>query len=308
MNIIDNLSGSIVAIVTPFTSTGTIDFPALQHLIEFQIHHGTDGIVVCGTTGESPTITPDEYGQLIRYVVQKVAKRIPVIAGSGANSTQQAITQSRVAQRMGADGLLVINPYYNKPTNKGIYSYFSKVATSVDLPIIMYNVPGRTASNMSAELSRQLANDFSNIIGIKEASGNLVQVMELIKSRPQGFKVYSGDDVLALSIINLGGDGCISVVANQIPKQFNQLVNAALDGDYMTARRLHYQYLNLMNLNFIECNPVPVKTSLHMMGLIDDNYRSPMCPMESEENYSKLRQELQILNLIEEPILASVGG
>lgn len=303
----DNLSGSIVAIVTPFTASGAIDFSALENLIEFQIDNGTDGIVVCGTTGESPAITQEEYPEIIKHVVQKVAKRIPVIAGSGANSTRQAIYQSQIAQREGADGLLVINPYYNKPTNKGIYSYFSNVAASVDLPIIMYNVPGRTASNMSSELTLQLASDYSNIAGIKEASGNLVQVMEIINSRPEGFKVFSGDDIMALSIINLGGDGCISVVANQIPKQFSQLVNAALYGDYNTARHLHYQYMNLMNLNFIECNPVPVKTSLHMMGFIENKYRSPMCPMESKESCVKLRQELQHLKLIEESILASVS-
>jgi 4-hydroxy-tetrahydrodipicolinate synthase len=304
MNRIENLTGSIVALVTPFNQNKEIDFTALENLINFHIENGTDAILINGTTGEGATLNLTEYRQLIQFVVHKTAKRLPVIVGSGSNDTAKAVQQSQIAQKLGADGLLVINPYYNKPSNQGMYNYFRELASETDLPIILYNVPGRTGTNMNAALTLRLAQEIENIVGIKEASGDLGQIMEIIKNRPEGFKVYSGDDALALPIVNLGGDGCISVVANQIPGPFRTMLNAALTGNQTLAKKLHYQYLNLMNLNFIESNPIPVKTSLSLMGFIKNNYRSPMCPMEDPLNFAKLRKELEHLCLIEESVLA----
>lgn len=303
MELVKNLRGSIVALVTPFNSNGSIDFHAVQRLLDFHIENGTDGLVINGTTGESASLTIQEYQDLIHFVVNHVGKRIPVIVGSGSNSTAKAIQLCQIAERVGADGLLVVSPYYNKPSRKGIYHYFEQVSISTSLPIILYNVPGRTGSNLTADLSLELAHDFENIVGIKEASGDLQQVMEIIMHRPIGFKVYSGDDSLALPIASVGGDGCISVVANQVPKAFRKMLKLAMDGEMAAARNYHFKLLNLMHLNFIESNPIPVKTSLALMGFIGNYFRSPMCPME-EGNIIKLKQELAELCLIEQSAFA----
>jgi 4-hydroxy-tetrahydrodipicolinate synthase len=245
---------------------------------------------------------------LIRFTVQKVNGEVPVIVGAGSNVTARAIQHCTVAKREGADGLLILNPYYNKPTEDGIYKHYQAIAANIDLPIILYNVPGRTGSNMSANLVLKIANTIPSVIGIKEASGNLNQVMEIIANRPENFKVYSGDDALALSIIANGGDGCISVVANQIPQEFSRMINAALENDLVTARKLHYQFLNLMNLNFIESNPIPVKTTLYWMGLIQNNFRAPIYPMDDAKHIMYLRSELQSLGLLENEILKHPGA
>jgi len=295
-----NLRGSIVALVTPFTETDGIDYDNLKRLLDFHIENGTEAIVLNGTTGESPTISIEEFDIMIKFAVDYVNGRIPIIAGTGSNNTQHAIQMSRIATDQGADALLVVSPYYNKPTDSGLRSYFGSIARSTSLPIIMYNVPGRTASSMSTSLIYSLAEEFDNIIGIKEAAGDMLRIMDLIENRPQGFLIYSGDDSLAVSTILMGGDGCISVVANQIPKIFSQMLNSALDGEVELARKLHYKYYNLMKLNFIETNPIPIKTALHKMGLIDLNFRSPMCEMEND-NASVLLQELNKLNCIGNP-------
>lgn len=301
-----NLRGSIVALVTPFTETGGIDYDSLKGLLHFHISNGTNAIVLNGTTGESPTITIEEFGAMIKFGVDFVNGRIPIIAGTGSNNTHHAIEMTRIAEEQGADGLLVVSPYYNKPTDKGLRSYFGIIAKSTSLPIIMYNVPGRTASCMPTSLICSLAEEFDNIIGIKEASGDMTRIIDLIENRPQDFMIYSGDDSLALSTVLMGGDGCISVVANQIPKIFSQMLNSASDGELELARKLHYKYYNLMKLNFIETNPIPVKTALYEMGLIELNFRSPMCPME-KDSASVLVQELKNLNCIGEESFQNVA-
>lgn len=296
-NRLQGLSGSIVAIVTPFNNDGTIDFRGLSNLIDFHLLNKTDGILVCGTTGETPTLTERECGQVISFTVKQVNGRIPVIAGTGANATKKTIENCIAAEQLGVDGLLIVGPYYNKPTASGYLQHFSEVAQSTSLPIIIYNVPGRTGSNIPTEVIIDLAELFENIIGIKEASGDLIQMMDIIDRRPEGFKIFSGCDDLAFPLMCLGGDGCISVVANQIPFEFSEMLRLAQEGNFDSARKLHYRYLELMNINFIESNPQPVKTSLAMMGLIKDNFRSPMCRME-DRNRNKLENALIGVNLI----------
>jgi len=280
------ISGALVAIVTPFTAQGGIDYDSFGRLIDFQIDNGINGIVVSGCTGESYALSLEEFEEIITYSVIRANGRVPIIAGSGANTTEEAIKKSKIAQKQGANVIMVISPFLNKPTDTGIYNYFSDVARAVELPIIIYNVPGRTGKNISADLTLRIARDHENIIGVKEASGDLDQIMQIIQNREDGFKVFSGDDSLALAVISLGGDGCISVVANQ-----------AISGELEIARHLHYKYLNLMNLNFIETNPIPVKASLAIMDMIGYNYRSPLCLMEDEANFEALKTELEELGL-----------
>lgn len=289
-----NWRGSIVAIVTPFNEDGSVDYGALDNLIEFHIENQSDGIVVCGTTGEAATLSSKEYSEVIKFVIDKVNKRIPVIAGTGSNSTNHAVENSRLAEFLGADGVLVVSPYYNKPTRNGLKDYFTKVANSVSLPVIMYNVPGRTASNIPADLVVELANEIDNIAGIKEASGDLEQMSCILRDKPEDFMVFSGDDTLAFPAVCLGADGVISVIANIFPKEFHELMQAALNGDLKTARKLHLKFLNIIQLCFIESNPIPVKTALFLMGKVKEEFRSPMCRME-EENKGKLLVELQKL-------------
>lgn len=307
MNSLKYLKGSITAIVTPFNDNGAIDFEAYKTLLNLQLKNGTSGIVVAGTTGESAALTEDEYAALIRFTVQHINGEIPVIAGAGSNVTARAIRHSYVAKREGADALLILNPYYNKPTEEGIFRHYKAIAENIELPIILYNVPGRTGYNMKASLTLRLAKEIENVIAIKEASGDINQVMEIIANRPEGFKVFSGDDALTLAVLAAGGEGCISVVSNQVPLQFSRMIHAALEGNYTLARKIHFELFNLMNLNFIESNPIPVKTALYFMGLIKNNFRMPMLAMENEKNISLLKTELEKLNLIkkqESPVLA----
>ena len=308
MNSLSYLRGSIVAIVTPFNDNGSIDFEAYELLLKRQIKGGTNGIVVAGTTGESAPLTTDEYAELIRFTVQKVNGEVPVIVGAGSNVTARAIQHCMVAKREGADAVLILNPYYNKPTEEGIFRHFQTISANTDLPIILYNVPGRTGSNMSAALTLRIAREIPNVIGIKEASGNLTQIMDIIAHRPEGFKVYSGDDAMSLSIIANGGDGCISVVANQVPLEFSRMINAALENDYVTARDLHYRLLDLMNHNFIESNPIPVKTTLWMMGLIKNNFRAPIYPMEDQNHLDILIKDLHKLGLLSKENMKHPGA
>lgn len=292
-----NLTGSIVAIVTPFTISGEIDVDAFDKLIDWHIEQGTDGIVVCGTTGETPALTQEEDAFLIKRTVDRVNGRIPVIAGTGSNSTSECIKYSLKAQEAGVDGVLVVGPYYNKPTDQGMYLHFSNIAQAVGVPIILYNVPSRTGSKISVEVALTLANDFDNIVGIKEAGGDLNVMAQLIALRPPGFKIYSGDDFLASSANLLGGDGCISVIANVLPAQFQELMHASLAGNVLVTRELFFKYRHLMDLMFIESNPIPVKTALAVMGLIEEHFRSPMCPM-AEGGKELLMNELKELNII----------
>ncbi len=291
-----NLTGSIVAIVTPFNEDSSIDYDAYRNLLDFHLASGTQGIVVCGTTGETPTLTQAEYKEIISYTVKHIAGKIPVIAGAGTNSTNSTISNCKLCEEMGVDGLLVVGPYYNKPTQAGFYSHFKAVAENTSLPIILYNVPGRTAKNIDNETTIKLANNFQNIVATKEASGDLEQIMDLIDRKPNSFKIYSGDDSLALAITLLGGAGCISVIANEMPKEFSEMLKLALNGEVKEAKNLHYKMLNLMGLNFIESNPAPVKAALAKMGKIKETLRPPLVQMEPH-NKEILFQELKKLDL-----------
>jgi 4-hydroxy-tetrahydrodipicolinate synthase len=292
-----DLKGSIVAIVTPFKANGEIDVDAFDQLIEWHIEQGTNGIVVCGTTGETPALTGDEDAFLIERTVKKVAGRVPVIAGTGSNSTHECIKYTRKAEAIGVDAVLVVSPYYNKPTEKGMYMHFAAVAEAVEVPIILYNVPGRTGSKISVANSIKLANAYDNIVGIKEASGDLALFTELIAQRPDDFKIYSGDDFLASSANLLGADGCISVIANVIPNDFSRLMASSLTGNVAETNVLFYKYRRLMDLMFIESNPIPVKTAVAEMGMIQEVFRSPMCSLE-ESNKILLLDELRKLEVI----------
>jgi 4-hydroxy-tetrahydrodipicolinate synthase len=291
------LKGSIVALVTPFADDGAVDYDAFGRLLEFHLEGGTDALLVCGTTGETPTLTSREYEELVAFTVRGVGGRVPVVAGAGTNATAQTVRNCETAARAGADALLVVGPYYNKPTAAGFYEHFAAAARATPLPLVVYNVPGRTGKNIPTSVLLKLADDFQNVVGVKEASGDMAQIMDILRRRPAGFAVYSGDDALALAMVALGAEGCISVVANEIPAEFARLMRLALEGELAGARELHYRYLNLMNLNFIESNPLPVKTALSLMGMVGENFRLPMCRMEPHHKET-LAAELRALGLI----------
>lgn len=286
-----NFRGLATALVTPFDESGEVDYLTLKNLVEWQIENGVDAIVPVGTTGESATLIDDEKYKVIETVIEQANGRITIIAGAGTNSTKKSIEQAKKAKELGADAILSITPYYNKPTQQGLYAHFAEIANAVDIPIVMYNVPGRTGVNMTAETTLKIAYEIPNVVGIKESSGNLIQVMQIIKDRPDGFKVYSGDDSFAFPIILAGGDGVISVASNEVPSLMKQLVSACLNGELEKARELHYKLLPLMEANFIETNPIPVKSAMAMLGLIKEIYRLPLVNM-SEKNKEKLKNIL----------------
>lgn len=287
--------GSIVAIITPFTENG-IDEQKLRDLVEFQISNGTNGILPCGTTGESPTLTTDEHNQVIKIVVDTVKKRVPVIAGTGSNSTAEAIAHTQHAQKVGADAALVVTPYYNKPTQKGLYLHFKAVAESVDIPIILYNIEGRCARNIETETVARLAKDCPNIIGVKEASGSLEQAKAVKQACGKKFLLFSGDDALTLPMMKLGGVGVISVIANLIPHDVVSMINAYNDGNKVVAEELNAKMTPLVASMFIETNPIPVKKAAEFLGLCSGRLRLPMCDME-EENLQLLQEALRIYGL-----------
>lgn len=294
---IDWLRGCATALVTPFTSDGEIDYEALTRLIEYQLAGGVKLLVPCGTTGESATMTDEEDQRVIRRTVELARGRAHVIAGTGSNSTAAAIENSRIAEALGADALLIVAPYYNKPTQQGLYAHFRAVSEAVTIPIVIYNVPGRTSCNISAETTLRLARDCDNIAAIKEASGNLSQIMEILRDRPEGFRVLSGDDAITFAMIALGADGLISVAANEAPELMARMVHLALNGKWDEARELHYRLLPLMELNFIESSPGPVKAGLAMMNLIGENYRLPLVPIQ-EKSRALMRVALLELGLV----------
>ncbi|MBT4386970.1 MAG: 4-hydroxy-tetrahydrodipicolinate synthase [Betaproteobacteria bacterium] len=287
--------GSFVAIVTPFKN-GEVDASALRELIEFHILNGTNGIVPCGTTGESATLSHAEHEEVIRISVETCKGRIPVLAGTGSNATQEAIELTLRAQKIGADGALLITPYYNKPTQEGLFQHFSAVAKETDIPIILYNVPSRTSINMLPSTVARLSS-VNNIVGIKEASGSLVQVSEIIDLCGSDFEVISGEDPLTWPILAIGGKGVISVTANLVPNKFAKLVDAARTGDVETAKALHYELLKLNDIMFVETNPIPVKSALALMDRIQNEFRAPLCP-PSEESLSQLKTVLKAYALI----------
>jgi 4-hydroxy-tetrahydrodipicolinate synthase len=297
---LDWLRGCATALVTPFTSNGAVDEKRLRELIEYQIPGGVRVLVPCGTTGESVTMTDEENRLVIRTTVELARGRAKVIAGTGSNSTAVTIARSENARTLGVDGILTVAPYYNKPTQAGLYAHFRAIAEAVNgLPVVIYNVPGRTSSNISADTTLRLARDVENIVAVKEASGNLSQIMEILHRRPEGFRVISGDDALTLAMIALGGDGLISVASNEAPAMMSQMNELALAGNWDEARALHYRLLPLMEANFIESSPGPVKAALALMGLLEENLRLPLVPVE-EKTRARMREVLIELGLLKE--------
>ncbi len=276
------ITGSIVALVTPMTDNGDIDWDALDKLVEFHIENGTSSIVAVGTSGESATLNPTEHCDVIKRVVDVVAKRIPVIAGTGANNTQEAIELSIEAKAAGADACLSVVPYYNKPTQEGMYLHFKTIAQAVDIPQILYNVPGRTVADMQEETTLRLANDVENIIGIKDATGDVERNKSLVANAPEGFAVYSGDDITAVELMLAGGHGNISVTANVVPKQMSKLCELAIAGKAEQARALNESLMSLHNQLFIESNPIPVKWAVSELGLMGKGIRLPLTPLSSQ--------------------------
>ena len=295
----DWLRGCATALVTPFTADGAIDEAALTRLIEYQLNNGVRLLVPCGTTGESATMTEEEDQRVIRRAIELARGRAKVIAGTGSNATAAAIENSKIARKLGADAVLVVAPFYNKPTQHGLYAHFSAIAAAVDLPIVIYNVPGRTSCNIAAETTLKLARDCENIVAVKEASGNLSQIMEILRGRPEGFNVLSGDDAITFALIALGGDGLISVASNQAPELMSRMVDLALAGKWDEARELHFRLLPLMETNFVESSPGPVKAGVAMMNLIGENYRLPLVPIQ-ESSRNKLRAVMTELGLLKE--------
>jgi len=285
------LKGSLVAIVTPMHEDGALDLPRLRKLVDFHVEQGTDGIVVVGTTGESPTVNYDEHCALIKTVVEQTAKRVPVIAGTGANSTDEAIELTRCAKESGADACLLVAPYYNKPGQEGMYRHFKAIAEAVDVPQILYNVPGRTASDLSNDTVLRLA-QIPNIVGIKDATGNIERGTDLILRAPADFAIYSGDDASALALMLLGGHGVISVTANVAPKAMHEMCVAAFAGDLASARSLNAKLLGLHRHLFVEANPIPVKWAVQQMGLIEGGIRLPLTPLSSA-NQETVRQAMR---------------
>ena len=290
------ITGSIVAIVTPMHEDGSLDFPALRALVDWHVAEGTDGIVIVGTTGESPTVSVEEHCELIRVAVEQAGKRIPIIAGTGGNSTKEAIELTAFAKKVGADASLQVVPYYNKPTQEGMYRHFRTIAEAVELPVLLYNVPGRTVADMNNETILRLA-QVPGIVGVKEATGNIDRAAQLIKDAPEGFAIYSGDDPTAVALILLGGHGNISVTANVAPRKMHEMCVAALKGDVVTARRLHMELIGLNKAMFVEANPIPVKWALQQMGRMEGGIRLPLTPL-SEANHDYVRKALAAAGLL----------
>ena len=296
---IDWLRGCATALVTPFKPDGAVDEESLTRLIEYQLTGGIKLLVPCGTTGESATMTEAEDQFVIKRAIELARDRARVIAGTGSNSTAVAIENSKIAKSLGADAVLVVAPFYNKPTQSGLYAHFRAIAEAVEIPIVIYNVPGRTSCNISAETTLRLARDCENIVAVKEASGNLAQIMEILRERPKDFRVLSGDDAFTFPMIALGADGLISVASNEAPELMARLVNLALEGNWEEARELHYRLLPLMEANFIESSPGPVKAALAMMNLIGETYRLPLVAIE-EKHRVVIRKVLTELGLLKE--------
>ncbi len=288
-------AGLGTALVTPFTTGGDVDERALRRLVRRQVEGGVDVLVPCGTTGESATLGPNEQARVVAIVLEESAGR-PVLAGAGSNDTRQAVEKTRAVASLGAHGVLSVGPYYNKPTAEGYYRHFLAVAEASAVPVVIYNVPGRTGSNIDGRTLLRLA-EHPNVAGVKEASGNIGQVMELIRDRPEGFLVLSGDDAVTLPYMALGAEGVVSVVSNQAPALMGELVGSCRRGDFVAARAVHARLLRLMNLNFVESNPIPVKASLALMELCEESFRLPLAP-PSETTRELLRGALRELRLL----------
>ncbi len=292
-----NIQGVHTAIVTPFKKDESVDYTRLRELIEFQIKNGVRGIVPCGTTGESPTLSDEEHKKVIEETVKAVNKRVIVIAGAGSNSTREAIDLSKEAEALGADMILSVNPYYNKPTQEGLYRHFKAICSSVKIPVILYNIKGRTGVNVETPTLLRLIKDCRNLVGVKEASGDLNQIKDVIKQTPEDFFVFSGDDGITLELVKMGGDGLISVAANIIPKEVSTMVDYALKKDFKKAEELDKKLQPFFKAEFIETNPIPIKAALSMQGKIEEVYRLPLCEMSSK-NRDELKKAMKELKLI----------
>ncbi len=289
--------GVYTAIITPFNQDGSVDWDSLKNLVEFQIENNVAGIVPMGTTGESPTLSHEEHDKVIEKVIEWVDKRCTVIAGTGSNATSEAIRLTKHAEEAGADACLVVNPYYNKPTQEGLFRHFKAVADSVKIPIVVYNIKGRTGVNVETTTLVRLINACSNINAVKEASGNLEQMKDVISKAPEGFSVLSGDDGITLDLIKAGGNGVVSVASNMIPDKMVAMVDAALDGNMEEAESLNDEMAAFFEGEFIETNPIPIKAALAMRGMCKEVYRLPMCEM-SKENKAKWKKILQDMKLL----------
>jgi len=290
-----SFAGAGVALVTPFKKDESLDEAALRRLVKRQVEGGIDVLIPCGTTGESVTLTSAEQERVIAITIEEAGK-LPVLAGAGSNDTRVAIEKTKRACALGAHGILSVGPYYNKPTPEGFHRHFSAIADASTAPVVVYNVPGRTGSNIDAKTLLRLA-AHPNISAVKEASGSLGQIMDILRDRPAGFEVLSGDDAFTLAVMAHGGEGVISVCANQVPREMHELVAACARGEFAAARQIHYRLLKLMNLNFVESNPVPVKASLAMMGLCEEAFRSPLAP-PTDKTRELLREALLELGLV----------
>ena len=274
-----NLTGMGVALITPFQTNGEVDFPALLRLIDYQLQNNTDYLVVLGTTAETPALSVSEQKAITRFVIDKVNKRIPIVLGMSGNNTSAVVERLKTENLEGVDAILSVVPYYNKPSQEGIYQHFKAIVQATSLPVVLYNVPGRTGTNMTAETTLRLAHEFDNVIAIKEASGNLAQIGTIIKYKPDNFQVISGDDGITLPLIALGAAGVISVTGNAYPKEFSRMVHLALSGDNAKALNLHYNFLELFDLLFVDGSPAGVKSVLNKMGYIENELRLPLVPV-----------------------------
>jgi len=292
----NKLTGMGVALITPFKTDESIDYDALTRLVEYQIKSGTDYLVVCGTTAETPTLTEQEKEDVTRFVVRCAAGRLPIVLGVGGNNTKAVVEKLTTTDFKGIDAILSVTPYYNKPSQEGLYQHYAAIAKNSPLPVILYNVPGRTGVNMSGETTLRLAKEFKNICAVKEASGNFAQIDEIIKNKPEDFMVISGDDGITFPLITLGAVGVISVIGNAFPSEFSRMVRLALEGDYKSARLIHRHFNELIQLLFVEGNPAGVKSMLAVMGFIDNTLRLPLVP-NTIKTYEKIRVVLNELNI-----------
>ncbi len=287
--------GIYTAIITPFKADGEFDEEAFRRLLDFQLENKVDGIVPCGTTGESPTLSDEEQKKIIKLTIEHVNGKAKVIAGAGSNNTAHAIKMSRYAESVGADGVLIVNPYYNKPTQKGLYLHFKAIADSIKIPVVVYNIKGRTGVNVETSTLIKLMTDCKNIVCVKEASGDINQMKEVIANKKEDFTVLSGDDGITIDLIEAGGNGVVSVASNLIPDKMAKMVHSALDGNFEKAREIERGLKDLFDAEFIETNPIPIKAALAMKGMCEEQYRLPMCSLEKEEHRHKLKQVIERL-------------
>jgi len=290
-----NLRGMGIALITPFHTNGEVDYPALSRLLDFQLQNGTDYLVVLGTTAETPTLSASEQKEITRFVIEKVNRRIPIVLGISGNNTRTVVERLKTENMEGVDAILSVVPYYNKPSQEGIYQHYKAIAQASSLPVVLYNVPGRTGVNMTAETTLRIARDFNNVIAVKEASGNTTQIGAIIKNKPKNFDVISGDDSITFPLITLGAIGVISVVGNAFPKEFSAMVHFALAGDYAKALQLHYNFTELFELLFVDGSPAGIKSALNSMGSIENVLRLPLVPTRASI-HEKIRSELQRLH------------